>query len=210
MDGIHDLGGMQGFGAVVLDHDAPPFAEAWEGRVHGMMFCMAMAGLVSGGSFRHAIERMDPAHYLTSPYYEHWLTALADIAVARGVVTREELARAAGGGFPLPGPLLATAPRPDVVASPDARFAPGDAVRVREDAGWPGHTRCPRYVRGRCGTVLSVDGRSSLPDVEAHGDDRVDDVVYSVRFTAQELWGPGADPSATVAVGLWQVYLEAA
>lgn len=91
---------------------------------------------------------MDPAHYLGSPYFEHWLTALATLLVEQGVLTREELDARAGGSFPVARP--SQAPRWTAVASGDARsgFAVGDRVRVWE-AHSRAHTRCPRYVRGK-------------------------------------------------------------
>jgi nitrile hydratase subunit beta len=160
----------------------------------------------SGGEFRHSIERMDPGHYLTSRYYEHWLTAAATLAVEHGLVTSSELEARAGGRFPLSGPVLAP---PVVDAGPDVReprFGAGDRVRVRE---WhpPGHTRCPGYVRGKTGTVVRVDGIYSVPDVEAHGTVRRFEPTYSVRFDAGELWRDG-QRGACVHVDLWDSYLE--
>jgi len=130
---------------------------------------------------------MEPGHYLTSSYYEHWLTAAATLAVEHGLVTGSELEERAGGRFPLSGPVLAP---PVVDAGPDVgtpRFGVGDRVRVRE---WhpPGHTRCPRYVRGKAGTVVRLDGSYSVPDIEAHGTARRREPTYSVRFGAAELW----------------------
>jgi nitrile hydratase subunit beta len=154
-------------------------------------------------AFRHAIERMDPEHYLTSSYYEHWLTAAASIAVESGTVTREELEARAGGAFPLARPEV----RPDVEGSGEQRFAVGERVRVVAVAHG-GHTRCPGYLRGHVGTVTRVDERFSLPDVEAHATRRVLEGTYGVRFSARDLWSD-ADPRATVHVDLWDSYLEA-
>jgi nitrile hydratase len=160
----------------------------------------------SGGEFRHSIERMEPGHYLTSPYYEHWLTAAATLAVEHGLVTRSELEAAAGGPFPLSEPVTAPPVRdagPDVS---EPRFAVGELVRVRE---WnpPGHTRCPRYVRGKIGTVTRIDGIHSVPDIEAHGTKRRREPTYSVRFDADELWRDG-QRGVFVHVDLWDSYLE--
>ena len=168
MDGIHDLGGMQGFGAVDHAPAEPVFGEPWEGRARALMEVVLGAVQPNGGEFRHAIERMDPGHYLTSSYYEHWLTAAATLAVEHGLFTREDLEAGAGGAFPLSGPVLAppvTNPGADLS---EPRFRAGDQVRVRE---WhpPGHTRCPRYIRGKTGVVVRLDGSYSVPDVEAHG-----------------------------------------
>jgi len=207
VDGIHDLGGMQGFGAVAHSPEEPAFAGRWEAAARALMMVVAGAVDASGGEFRHAIERMEPGHYLTSGYYEHWLTAAATLAVEHGLVTHSELEARAGGRFPLSGPLLA----PSVVdGGPDVevpRFGV-DRVRARE---WhpPGHTRCPRYVRGKTGTVVRVDGIHSVPDVEAHGAVRRCEPTYSVRFDAAGLWRDGQG-GVSVHVGLWDSYLERA
>ena len=208
MDGIHDIGGMAGFGSVEVEVDEPLFHEPWERRA----FAVTVAGarLVANGSrFRHAIERMDPAAYLTTSYYEHWLTGIATLLVETGRITREDL-EARAPGFPLSRPDRA----PVAVTGADVtepRFLPGDRVRVRE---WHplGHTRCPRYVQGRLGTIARVDVVASLPDVEAHSRDnaREKGPTYSVRFEAEELWGEGAEDGAAVThADLWEAYLVA-
>lgn len=205
MDSIHDLGGMQGFGPVAHTPAEPAFPHRWQAVARALMEIVAGAVQASGGEFRHAIERMAPGHYLTSDYYEHWLTAAATLAVEHGLVTRSDLEARAGGRFPLSGPVLA----PPAAAGPDVsdpRFAPGDRVRVRE---WhsPGHTRCPRYVRGKAGVVVRVDGTHSVPDVEAHGSARRFEPTYSVRFDAAGLWQDG-QRGVSVNVDLWDSYLE--
>jgi len=162
----------------------------------------------NGGEFRHAIERMAPGHYLTSSYYEHWLTAAATLAVEHGLLTRADLEARAGGRFPLSGPVLAPPVTDPVADASEPRFGVGDRVRVRE---WhsPGHTRCPRYVRGQEGVVVRLDGTYSLPDVEAHGTARRYEATYSVRFDAASLWRDG-QRGVWVHVDLWDSYLEAA
>jgi nitrile hydratase len=206
VDGIHDLGGKQGFGAVAHAPAEPVFRQRWEAVARALLEVVAGAVGASGGEFRHAIERMEPGHYLTSGYYEHWLTAAATLAVEHGLVTRSELEERSGGRFPLSGPALQS-PIVDTgldVGAP--RFAVGDRVRVRE---WhpPGHTRCPGYVRGKGGTVVRVDGIYSVPDIEAHGTARRHEPTYSVRFDAAELWRDG-QRGVWVHVDLWDRYLE--
>jgi nitrile hydratase beta subunit len=206
VDGIHDLGGRQGFGAVGHSPAEPVFHQRWEAVARALLEMVAGAVEASGGEFRHAIERMEPGHYLTSSYYERWLTAAATLAVEHGLVTGSELEARAGGRFPLSGPVLA-APVVDAGAGVGTpRFAVGDWVRVRE---WhpPGHTRCPGYVRGKAGTVMRVDGLYSVPDVEAHGRARRYEPTYSVRFDAAELWRDG-QRGVWVHVDLWDCYLE--
>lgn len=208
MDGVHDLGGVAGFGPVEVETDEPTFHEDWERQVFRLNAAAGRAGIVtSGGAFRHSIERMDPAHYLGSSYYEHWLTGIATLAVEHGVVSAAELDERAGGRFPLSGADRGSAPEGDADDGADPRFEIGSTVRVR---AWhpAGHTRAPRYVQGRRGVVVRHDGSYSVPDVEAHSDRRRREPTYSVRFTAEELWGEGGAPGAVVYVDLWESYLE--
>ena len=169
VDGIHDLGGMQGFGAVAHSAAEPAFPDRWQATARALMEAVAGAVEASGGEFRHSIERMDPGHYLTSSYYEHWLTGAATLAVEHGLVTHAELEARAGGRFPLSGPALAP---PVADTGPDIgepRFGVGDRVRVRD---WhpPGHTRCPRYVRGKAGTDhVPAALRGALPPLADRG-----------------------------------------
>jgi nitrile hydratase len=201
MDGIHDLGGMQGFGPVDVEPDEPVFHEPWERRMFGLASAVFAAGLANGGEFRHSIERMDPAHYLGSTYYEHWLTGIATILVEKGVVAPADL-----GAFPLSRPAAAvdfTDPGPD---RQEPTLAVGDEVVVR-DVHPPGHTRCPQYVRGKAGTVVRIDAASSLPDIEAHSTARRAEPIYSVRFAAADLWGDAAGRDS-VYVDVWESWLE--
>jgi len=208
VDGIHDLGGMQGFGPVAHSPAEPVFHEPWEGRARALLEVVAGAVQPNGGEFRHAIERMAPGHYLTSSYYEHWLTAAATLAVEHGLVTQAELDARAGGRFPLSGPVHAPPVAEAGSEASEPRFAVGERVRVRE---WhpPGHTRCPRYIRGKEGVVVRLDGTHSVPDIEAHSTARRYEATYSVRFDAASLWRDG-QRGVSVHVDLWDSYLEAA
>lgn len=208
MNGVHDLGGMDGFGRVDVEVNEPVFHDAWERLVFGLDLAMVGQRLTNVHAFRHAIERMAPTHYLSSPYYEHWLTALATLLVEKGVVTRAELDARAGGHVPLSQPVRSGPVAPSVASAATPRFAVGSAVVVG-NLHPRGHTRCPRYVRGKRGVVTRVDGRFPLPDVAAHGSDRCEQYAYNVRFDAPELWGDAADSAALVYVDLWESYLEA-
>ena len=208
MNGIHDLGGMDGFGPVEVEIDEPTFHHPWERAVFGMATAVVARRIAYGGAFRYAIERMEPAHYLGSPYYEHWLTGVATLLVERGLVTHAELEARAGGRFPLSRPVPALKV-PDVALHVGPRFTAGAAVRV-VNAHPPGHTRCPRYVRGRRGVVVRWDGAFRLPDVSAHADRPCHDHTYGVRFEARELWGPDAGPNEAIHVDLWEHWLEPA
>lgn len=206
---MHDLGGRQGFGPVAYEPNEPGGYHArWEAATRLLFRVILPRHLPNSadGALRHAIERMDAAQYLASSYYERWVTAAATLSVEAGIVTHDELEARAGVAFPLSLPVTA----PTVTDPPEgaSRFAVGDQVRVR---GWhpAGHTRCPWYIRGHGGVVTRCDGVSSLPDVEAHSDQRVHEATYSVRFAADELWHDG-QPGVTVNVDLWDSYLEPA
>lgn len=206
VNGIHDLGGMDGMGRVEAEHEEPVFHTAWERRVFGVNAALA-AGLRNVHEFRHAIERMDPRHYLAASYYERWLTAVVTLGVEKGLLDHAELERRAGGRVPLSRPVASDA-GPLAPTSGGQRFAVGDAVRVR-NMHPRGHTRCPRYVRGRRGTVARVDPPFALPDAAAHGRRAAREPTYGVRFEARELWGEAAGPREPVHVDLWESYLEA-
>lgn len=203
VDGVHDLGGVQGFGPVEVEADEPVFHADWERRAFRMTVASMMAGHLSG-RFRHAIERMDPTWYLASPYYEHWLTATATGLVEAGLLTQSELDERLGAPYLVARPIRASRLADPGSSSNEPRFAFGDRVRVRE---WHplGHTRAPGYVQGKCGQVVRLDGVYSLPDVEYHCDEQRREPTYSVRFEAVELWGEHGDP---VHVDLWESYLE--
>lgn len=206
MDGIHDLGGVQGFGPVEHSASEPVFADDWERRAVRVMLAVNFAVGASGPSFRHSIERMDPVHYLTSSYYEHWLTGVSTLAVEAGLTSAGELSDRAGGSFPLSRPVRAQTSGGPHEARAEPSFAVGDRVRVRELHPF-GHTRAPRYVQGKRGVVTRLDGASNFPDLELYGD-RMLDPTYSVSFTALELWGDGAADDSFVHVDLWERYLE--
>ncbi|HEY6379323.1 MAG TPA: nitrile hydratase subunit beta [Candidatus Dormibacteraeota bacterium] len=203
---IHDLGGMQGFGAVVVEADEPVFHEPWERRMFGL--AGSAFGHWAPGEFRHAIERMDPGHYLTSSYYEHWLTAAEALAIEHRLLQEAEL-RARGGGSPTPVVPVSPAASPPaavVIEGAPPRFGVGDRVEVTR-VNPAGHTRCPGYVRGATGTVAAVRGEFSLDDAAAHGAPR-SETVYLVRFAAAQLFGSAAEPH-WIYIELWESHLEA-
>jgi nitrile hydratase len=204
MDGIHDLGGKQGFGPVRYTLNATAFHSRWEIRANALYAHAVRLGIFNMDEYRHAIERMDPRHYLTASYYERSLTSLATLLVEKGVVTREELERRAGGSIPL---AATSAPGRTNVAGRE-RFAIGDHVRVRNDSV-PGHMRMPGYVRGKSGVVVGISPAYPFPDAHAHSVESEDEPTYDVRFTTEELW-PGSADDALVHVGVFQSYLERA
>ncbi len=212
MDGVHDLGGVEGFGAVVVEADEPVFHHDWERRVFGCNFAAIPGGV---DAFRHAIERMGARAYLSTSYYEHWLVAIETRAVASGIVPAADLeaARVAvAAGAPVPrrddpdraAAMVAAVQTPSrPVAGATGRFGIGDLVRVSRRSP-SGHTRCPRYVRGAVGVVDALHGTVRLPDASAGGRE-VDAPLYGVRFRARDLWGTGAHQ---VHLDLWEPYLE--
>jgi nitrile hydratase subunit beta len=209
MDGIHDLGGMDGFGPVGVEREEPVFHEPWEARAFALNFLgLGVLKAYNVHEYRHAVERMDPGHYLAAPYYERWFTGVATLLVEKGVVTREELERRAGGRFPLSRPSASV--EAVGISSPERpRFAVGDAVAVR-DIHPRGHTRAPRYVRGKRGMVLSVAPRFVFPDLAGHGIRAHREHTYHVEFRAQDLWSDASASHESVIVDLWESYLEGA
>jgi nitrile hydratase subunit beta len=199
---MHDLGGKQGFGKVRYTLNARAFHAPWEVRVNSLYAFAVRLGIFNMDEYRHAIERMEPRHYLTASYYERSLTGLATLCVEKGVVSREELERRAQGLFP-----LATPSAPGRTNAPDRqRFRPGDRVRVRLDYV-PGHVRMPGYIRGKTGLVVSESPVYPFPDARAHAVEAQDEPTYDVRFRSEDLWPNSAD-AALVHVGVFQSYLE--
>lgn len=202
MDGIHDMGGRQGFGRVRYTRSAMAFHAPWEVRVNLLYAHAVRIGIFNMDEYRHAIERMEPRHYLTASYYERSLTSLATLCVEKGVVTREELERRTQGAFPLAGP---SAPGRTNVPTRE-RFKAGDRVRVRLDYV-PGHIRMPAYIRGKAGVVVSESPAYPFPDAHAHAVAAQDEPTYDVRFRSEDLWPDSAD-AALIHVGVFQSYLQ--
>ncbi len=204
MDGMHDLGGKQGFGPVHHVPNAPVFHEDWEKRINALYGVAVRHGVFNMDEYRHAIERMDARHYLAAGYYERTLTSLATLCVEKGLVTAQELQRRAGGAFPLARPL---APGRSNAAERHS-FQPGDRVRVRDDLV-PGHVRLPAYIRGKTGVVVAVSPPYPFPDAQAHGVPAQDEATCDVRFASTDLW-PGNCDVAQVHVGVFLSYLQPA
>ena len=192
MDGVHDMGGMHGFGAIPIEVDEPLFHEPWEGRVAAM--ARVLMGNTTVDHFRHTIEQMPPAEYLASRYYERWLWAAERMAAEQGLLD--------GSGQPTREPAPTGEP-----ATP-RRFADGQRVRVGNPVT-PMHTRVPRYVRNHEGTVVRrACGWSHPTSSAATGHHGPVEHVYSVSFAAGDLFGAAADH--TVVVDVWERDLEEA
>jgi nitrile hydratase subunit beta len=214
MNGVHDMGGMDGFGPVARERNEPIFHADWERRIYALVSLAMRAAQTNVDEFRHTIERIPPARYLASSYYERWLTAAEAILVERGIVTREELL--AKQDVSIDPSLIANvltnrgpAPAKERSASkpPRARFGKGDRVRAR-NLNPAGHTRLPRYVRGKAGVVERDCGVFVFPDTNAHRAGANPQHCYSVSFDARELWGKSANSRERVYIDLWEDYLE--
>ena len=204
MDGMHDLGGKQGFGRIRYALDAQVFHEPWEKRVNALYGFAVKLGIFNMDEYRHAIERMEPRHYLSASYYERSLTSLATLCVEKGIVTLAELEKRANGTFPLSMP---SAPGRSNIPGRE-RFKAGDRVRVRSDYV-PGHMRMPGYIRGKTGVVVSESPAYPFPDAHAHGVKAEDEPTFDVRFRSEDLW-PNSSDAALVHVAVFQSYLERA
>jgi nitrile hydratase subunit beta len=217
VDGVHDMGGMHGFGAVVPDGEV--FHEDWEPRLFALTRVARLAGITAGHS-RAVIESMPPDEYLAASYYERWLWGLERRLELAGSIAPGDVEAAIArlGDAPLPerdDPELARrsvevqrgGEGMDAATTP--RFRPGDRVRVRRMRP-EGHTRCPRYVRGALGVIERVHGDDLLADASARGEDAPVEAVYAVRFRSEDLFGSSDEPPYRVLVDLSDSYLEEA
>ena len=218
MDGIHDVGGMQGFGHTEALAAGPPFAAPWEGKAFALGLLAIRASGTNLHAFRHAINRVPPADYL-SGYYARWLLGAQNLLQDSGIISAEEItARAARlSGRDVAEPARPEPHKPDMPSAgpgnlrrldtPPA-FEVGDRVRTR-DLDPAGHTRLPRYVRRRAGTVAAIQPAQVFPDSAAHFRGEDPQHVYSVEFASAELWGSGGEPF-TLTIDLYESYLEPA
>ena len=202
MDGLHDLGGRQGFGPVVPQGHTEPFHNEAEIRIAAMWVRLVRHGVYNMDEYRHAIERMEPRHYMTASYYERTFTAVASLCVERGVFSAGELSAAAGFEVPLSRPSregrIADAQLPEIQV--------GDRVRVKDNFV-PGHIRMPAYIRGKEGVVVGVSPAYPYPDAHGHGLQSAWQRSFDVRFSSRHLWPDGAE-DAEVQVGVFHSYLQ--
>jgi len=224
MNGVHDMGGMHGMGPIDAKPDEPVFHAEWERRTLAILFASMFLGRWNGHIRRHAFEQMPPAEYLATSYYEHWLWGLEKLLVDNRILTPEEIAaRLAGRPVSLAQPpaglqVLEASEVGKFVQSRKgarmddavpARFKVGDRVFGR-NTNFVGHTRLPRYARGRRGAVARDHGVFVFPDAMAAERRREPQHCYSVRFDARELWGPEAPAHDAVYIDLFEPYLEPA
>jgi nitrile hydratase subunit beta len=215
MNGIHDMGGMQDFGPVKPEGNEPVFHAPWEARAFALW--MAVPGDWTINADRFQKELIPPAEYLKMSYYEKITVGIEELSVKTNLVTREELVSGKPRSPTPPSVQVLKASevaatlskgyqsRRDVLARP--RFLIGQRVRAR-NLHPLGHTRLPRYARGKTGTIASDYGVFVFPDSDAQGLGEKPQHVYSVRFAARELWGATANPRDAVYINLWDDHLE--
>jgi nitrile hydratase len=219
VNGPHDLGGAQGFGAIHPEPNEPVFHAEWERRAAALSLAMNATGMWNIDIVRHARERIPPRFYLRASYYEIWLRGLERLVVEHNLIHGAEFDAKRSLDPPkvlprkplaadVPG-LLAKGSRYDRPAKSPALFAAGDKVRARV-MNPLGHTRLPRYVRGRLGTIARVHGVHVFPDSNAVGKGEDPHWLYSVAFDAREVWGPEGKPGDTIHLDLWEPHLERA
>jgi nitrile hydratase len=217
VNGPHDLGGQMGFGPVAPETDEPIFHADWEKRALGLTLSCGAFGAWTIDESRHARENIPPASYLSASYYEIWIRALETLLERHGFASRTEVDGGHKAFEPAKPKRMLTA---DLVAGVLAKggpcdrpiesaplFLPGDRVKTKNFHPLT-HTRLPRYARAKSGVVEAVQGSFVFPDDNAHGHGENPQWVYTVVFTAGEIWGEGADPTLTVSIDSWESYLE--
>ena len=222
MNGAHDLGGMHGLGPIEAEADEPVFHHEWQRRVLALTLASGAMGKWNIDMSCHARENQPPEQYLRNSYYQTWLVGLEKLLLAADLVTAGELASGQSAA-PLPDDLAQRVLRAEQVAGVlgrgdqftmddeiTATFQVGDRVRVLNNHP-TGHTRAPRYARGKCGLVERDHGVFVFADENSKGrDNPVPQHIYSVNFLARELWGADATPNDCVMIDLWDGHLEAA
>ena len=223
MNGIHDMGGMHGFGPVEREENEPVFHDEWEGRVYAINRQLRQFLVTDAGGFRYAIERIPPTTYLASTYYEKWLMAVESLLIENGVLTAEELDSKMA--FYEENPQAEVPRRVDPKRTAEVmsriltrqplhkeigvkpKFKIGDAVRARS-FNPHGHTRLPRYIRGKEGEIALYHGVHDFEDTVVPGTEAKPQPVYAVSFDAAEVWGDSAESNQRIYIDMWESYLE--
>jgi nitrile hydratase subunit beta len=219
VNGVHDMGGMDGFGKVEAEINEPMFHAEWEGRVLAMVRAMGAAGAFNIDSSRYYRETLPPDVYLASSYYKKWLLGLERLLADKGYVAASELAAGHAtepakplkrGKFTVEDvePVMARGKFGRNAPAP-ARFKPGDRVRAKNMHPMT-HTRLPRYVRGHVGVVERNLGCNVFPDSAAMEAGENPQWLYTVVFDGVELWGPDSDPTVKISIDAFEPYLETA
>jgi nitrile hydratase subunit beta len=217
MNGIHDCGGMEGMGPIVAEPQEPVFRADWERRVFGLLWAAGFNGFWNLDEFRHAIERMPALEYLGTSYYEHWLHALETLLMEKGVLSRVELLNARNRNPNIPAvsnaPMTLQAVASMIVSGASLKKVNGDAPKFNagdrvytKNINPHGHTRLPRYARGKAGVIERDHGVFPFNDTNAHGVESPQH-VYLVRFAAREIWGAEASDKDSLCLDLWESHL---
>ncbi|MEL7542848.1 MAG: nitrile hydratase subunit beta [Pseudomonadota bacterium] len=214
MNGIHDMGGMHGFGPVPIEVDEPVFHTEWEAKAMALTVAMAAWGKWNLDRSRFAREELEAPLYLRLTYYERWIAALVNLMLENGLITQAELESGTPeekrtpplAGADVHAMLMRGGPV-DRLIDTVPTFSVGDPVRTKNISPH-GHTRLPRYARARRGVVVRHHGAHVFPDSNARGEGEAPNHLYAVRFTARELWGADAHAKDTVVLDLWENYLE--
>ena len=218
MDGVHDLGGKQGFGPVDVDDAGPPFHHDWEGREWGIAQCARTPGITIDW-WRYCRELIMPEDYLTRPYFDSWAQTDFATFIEAGWITLAEIsALKSDAGIlrraeTMPAMTLQQvlqedrdhAIRFDAVIDSSPAFSVGQQV-ITASHGNTGHSRLPQYARGRLGTIQAHNGAHVFPDLSAAGEE-VHQHCYNVMFAAAELWPEAAASHDKVYLDLWESYL---
>lgn len=215
MDGVHDLGGQQGFGSVAPRQDDAPFHD-WERRMYGIARAIARPDGWNIDKFRFTREQLPPVEYLTRPYFDQWYASYAAMLLGSGLVTAQELAAGKSAGHPSvalrPMSVAGVAKMKSVSLRFDRpyrdkpRYEVGEEVRAAL-TGSPGHTRLPRYVRGHAGVIRAVHGAHVVPDENSEGRE-IAEPLYTVTFRLADLFPEQSGSSDRVHLDLWERYLE--
>jgi nitrile hydratase len=218
VNGIHDMGGMDNMGALVREKNEPIFHADWERQIFAHTIAVLGARYCNLDELRRSTEWMPAAEYVRAAYYEIWLHAVTAILLEKKLITEADLARGRWSGVkgtlpvpPLPRDMAVYAMNNPIPASLDLDIAPrfkAGADIIARNIHPIRHTRLPRYARGKRGKIDWVHGVYLLPDTNAHGGPDRPQHVYSVRFSARELWGNDAPERDAVYLDLWDDYLE--
>jgi nitrile hydratase len=218
MDGIHDLGGKQGYGPIAVDESDPPFHHDWEGREWGIAQCARTPGITIDW-WRYCRELILPEDYLGRPYFDSWAQTDFATYVEAGWMTLAEISavksnvNAPRHAVGMPAMTLQQvlqedrdhAVRFDAEVDSSPAFTAGQPVMTARH-GNNGHSRLPQYARGRRGTVQAYNGAHVFPDLSAAGEE-IHQHCYNVMFTAAELWPEAATSRDKVYLDLWESYL---
>ncbi|MBP1154946.1 MULTISPECIES: nitrile hydratase subunit beta [unclassified Paenibacillus] len=220
MNGVHDMGGMQGFGQIVREENEPVFHADWEGKMRAMLVTLSKKNVINLDEVRYAVERVKPDFYLAFSYYEKWLYGLLILLIEKGVLNDVEI-QEIKKGFSLDEnqDLLNALTQLkyvrdnktalNITRESAPKFKPGDTV-ITKLIHSKGHIRLPSYAKGKMGCVKEIHGNYKLPETNIYSEQAIKEPVYLVEFDASDLWGPDTPRKDKVLIDLWESYLQPA